>query len=133
MSVTISHMTARQNIDIAELGRRLAKRRADLDLDQDEVAERAGVSRAYVSRLERGIVPQPKVTDLSAVADALNLSLAELLAPAAKIIETRYSHELAEIQRQVAGLPPAQAERVLRGFRHSLEIAHGVSDLARRN
>ena len=51
----------------------------------------------------------------------------------ARLVETRYSHDWAELQRQVEHLPSDQQERILRLARQSLELAMGAADLARRN
>lgn len=132
--VTMCHMVTRRTLDVGAIAVRLKARREALHWNQDEVAERARVSRAYVSRLERGIVPNPKTTELSQVAEALGLTLVDLIGPPpdAEVVETGFSADWDEIQRQVEDLPPEQRERVLRGFLASLEIAHGA-DLARRN
>jgi transcriptional regulator with XRE-family HTH domain len=61
------------------IGRRASRRRDALHLDQQEVADKAGMSRAYVSRLENSMVANPKVSDLAAVAEALGLSLDALV------------------------------------------------------
>lgn len=125
-------VTRRTSLDVAAIGRRLAQRRDDLRLDQEGVAEKAGVSRAYISRLERGIVPNPKVTELAQVAEALDLTLAELISPEPEIVESVYSHVFEEAKRQVAHLPPKQAERIIRGLQNSIEIAE-ASEVVRRN
>lgn len=52
--------------------------RTDADLTQDDVARLSGLSSAYISRLEREIVPNPKSTDLQRVARALKLTLPQL-------------------------------------------------------
>lgn len=49
------------------------------NLDQAEVADTAGLSRAYVSRLESGGILNPKVFDLQAIATALRVPLDDLL------------------------------------------------------
>ena len=121
-------------LDVAEIGRRLAGRRENLHLDQEAVAERAGMSRAYVSRLERGIVPAPKVTELAAVAEALGLTIVDLVTPArASVDRTCYSHEWDELQAQVEGLDPEIAVQILRAWRESAAVLHNASALARRN
>lgn len=76
--VTVCHMGTRKRVNVTEIGKRVAKRRIDLGLQQEELADRAGVSRPYISRLERGVVPSPKLLELDAVAGALDMSIAEL-------------------------------------------------------
>jgi transcriptional regulator with XRE-family HTH domain len=72
-------MSTRTLLDIGAIGQRASGRREALHLDQQEVADKAGMSRAYVSRLENGMVANPKVADLAAVAEALELSLDTLI------------------------------------------------------
>lgn len=73
------YVTTRLTLDIAAIGRRAFTRREELHLDQEQVADLAGMSRAYVSRLENGGVRNLKVADLAAIADALRLSLDHLI------------------------------------------------------
>lgn len=79
--VTICHMNTAKRLDVAAIGRRLMERREHMRLAQDDLAERASLSRAYISRLERGVVPNPKLVDLAQVAEALGMSVAELTMP----------------------------------------------------
>jgi transcriptional regulator with XRE-family HTH domain len=139
LGVTLDHVRnhpdARTTLDIRTLAARLTTRRAELRLEQTEVAERANRSRAYVSRLESALVPNPKLYDLAAVAGALDMTLAELVAPERKLVETRFSHDWDELQRQVADLdvPDEIREQILRGFRESIAVLHAASELVRRN
>lgn len=66
--------------DTAALGARVKELRLSRGWDQAELAERARVSRGYVSRLENGANPNPKVYDLEQVAQGLEISLHHLLA-----------------------------------------------------
>ncbi len=79
MGVTLCYMGTRQRLDITGIGVRAARRRAELGLEQEGVAERACMSRAYISRIENGLVKNPKVEDLAAVAGALDYSLDRLI------------------------------------------------------
>lgn len=110
-------------LDVAEIGRRIADRRAALRLEQQQVAERAGLSRAHVSRLERGVVPEPRVTDLAKLAAALDLSLVELVRQPAGTRTERYSLECAELTERLAEVPPGIADTILRWWRDSVQIA----------
>ena len=55
------------------LAKRLHMSRRDLDLNQDYVASKAGVSRAYISDLERGKTDNPSVRDIAAIAAVLGV------------------------------------------------------------
>jgi transcriptional regulator with XRE-family HTH domain len=66
-------------IDVVALGRRITRRRERLGIRQAELARRAGLSEAYVNRLENGIVRNPKVNDLAQISESLLVPLASLL------------------------------------------------------
>lgn len=78
MLAVMSDLTNRR-VDLSVLKDRLRERREVLRLDQEALAERAGMSPAYISRLERGAIPNPKVFDLERVATALGTSVGELM------------------------------------------------------
>lgn len=61
------------------VGRRVAGRRADLKLSLDEIAERTGVSRSMISRIERGEVHASAVV-LDRLCAGLGITLSELFA-----------------------------------------------------
>ena len=54
--------------------------RARSRLSQDDLAQRAGVSRPTISRIERG-VGDASIDVVQRIADALNVTVAELFAP----------------------------------------------------
>lgn len=119
---TICHMDARHGLDIADIGDRLLKRREELRLDQQQLADKARVSRAYISRLERGVVPAPKITELSQVADALDMTLVDLIRQPPGTHTERYAIECAELMAQLEGVPPELAEAVLAAWRETMKI-----------
>lgn len=133
-AATLDAMPDMPRLDPRTLGARIVRRRTELHIEQADIADRAKLSRSYISRLENGLIGNPKVFDLEAVAAALEMSLPELVQPDPEaVIETRFAHEWDELQRQTENLPPEIREQVLRGFRESVAILHSASDLARRN
>ena len=130
---TMSHMKAPRIVGTDEIGRRIATARDALRLNQQGLADRAGLSRAYISRLERGLIPHPTITDLQKVAEAVEVSLVELTMENPQVTLTRYPLDWEELKRRVESLPPDQAERVLRGYLESAAILNEASGLARRN
>ena len=60
------------------LGRTISKLRHNLGLSQEELADRAGIHRTYVSQLERGI-KSPTLAVLIKVARALDTTPSRLL------------------------------------------------------
>lgn len=71
--------TTQENALPLLIGRRIGERRAALRLSLDEVAEKAGVSRAMVSRIERGEVHASAVV-LDRLCAGLGISLSSLFA-----------------------------------------------------
>ncbi len=68
-----------ENALLRLIGRRVAERRAALRLTLDEMAEKTGVSRAMISRIERGEVHASAVV-LDKLCAGLGLSLSALFA-----------------------------------------------------
>lgn len=123
-SATICHMSADDGLDMTIIGKRIFARREEKRLDQQALADQAGLSRAYISRLERGIVPNPKVMDLTQVARVLGVTMAELVRPdTANDDEQLRLSECADLLGQLTGEPPAVVETVMRWWRDSITIA----------
>src|SRR6266542_2436358 len=61
-------------MDLRGLGRMIRDRRGTLNMTQPELADRAGVSLAYVHMLEAGGLPEPGLYSLLQVARALDLA-----------------------------------------------------------
>ena len=55
------------------LGQRILLSRRDLDLNQEDLADRAGVSRPYISNIERGYLTNPTIDAVQAIAGALGV------------------------------------------------------------
>ena len=65
-------------MDVIELGRQIFRRRKELGITQGELAEQAGISRNYVSLIERGEASNVSVNILNSLAAALETTPAEL-------------------------------------------------------
>jgi transcriptional regulator with XRE-family HTH domain len=64
--------------DIRErFGYAVKRRREELDLTQEELAERARIHRTYLSDIERGS-RNPSLVNIERLADALTLRISEL-------------------------------------------------------
>ena len=61
------------------LGLRIKQLRADYPLTQEELAERCGLFRTYMSRIESGLA-NPTLTVLHALAQGLEIDIGVLLA-----------------------------------------------------
>lgn len=64
--------------DIKErFGKAIRRRRRELDLSQETLAELAGLHRTYISNLERGQI-NPSLENIERLTSALNISIADL-------------------------------------------------------
>jgi len=66
-------------IDLVKLGRKVRFLREGKGWSLSELAERSGVSKAYVSDLENGVAGKPNIQYIFSIALALDVTLDELL------------------------------------------------------
>lgn len=64
------------NINLAE---NIKKHRKKLGLSQKKLAEKAGIIFTVITKLEQGIATQPTIQTIVKIADALGVSVDELL------------------------------------------------------
>ncbi|MEZ4521920.1 MAG: helix-turn-helix domain-containing protein [Thermomicrobiales bacterium] len=124
------------------IGPVLASWREELGWTQEELAHRAGISRGYLSRLERDLPEQPGLAVLSRVCGAMGHSWAELYRDAginlpgdvtlADIAEGINDPELMLYLRRLPELD-ARDREVLRALLRFLFERHVVEKEARRN
>lgn len=60
-------------------GKAIRRRRRELDLSQEKLAERAELHRTYISGIERGKI-NPSLENIEKLAKALEISIASLFA-----------------------------------------------------
>lgn len=70
----MSRMSSEQKL----FGKRVASLRKERDLSQKELAAALSKSESWVSQVERGVIPVDRLSALQALADALEVSVAEL-------------------------------------------------------
>jgi transcriptional regulator with XRE-family HTH domain len=66
---------------VSDLAKVLERRRQEVAISQEELAKRAGISRTYLSDIERGL-RNISVTTLTKLAQAMNTTASALLAKA---------------------------------------------------
>ncbi len=70
----------KSNLDINQrFGKAIRRRRRELDLSQEELAERAEIHRTYISSIERG-QRNPSLENIEKLTKALDISISELFA-----------------------------------------------------
>ena len=84
-----------------------------------QLAERSGLSAAYISRLEKGEYPSPSLPSIKALADGLGLSLQAFLQEAGLISNAeRPSYKLITQSLRHMGYSDNEAEDVVRYARY---------------
>lgn len=76
---SITQIALKMTIDVRRLGRRLTEMRERAELSITSAAERAGLAKSYVARLEAGDIKNPGVRTIAALATVLGSSLPDLL------------------------------------------------------
>ena len=61
------------------LGEKIRKRRKELDMTMEDLGRAIGVQRSAINKYEKGIVDDPKLTTLCALARALDVPLLYLV------------------------------------------------------
>ena len=70
--------------------------RAIARLSQAQLAERAGISRPTLSKIERGVAPDVSIGIIQRIADALGTSVADLLVPPPDMDRAETDEEIAQ-------------------------------------
>ncbi len=65
-------------MNVKELASRIRTRRKELHLRQEDLAVKAGISRIYLSEIERATAPRVSANILTKLAAALGISVADL-------------------------------------------------------
>lgn len=110
-----------QNTDtsITNLAHLVSSKRKEAGISAKQLAERSGLSPAYISRLEKGHYPSPSLPSIKALADGLGLSLQVFLQEAGLLNNTeRPSYKLITQSLRHMGYSDEQAENVVRYARY---------------
>jgi len=97
----------------------VSKKRNEAGLTSKELAERSGLSPAYISRLEKGDFPSPSLPSVKALADGLGLTLQAFLQEAGLLNnKERPSYKLITQSLRHMGYSDQEAEDVIRYARY---------------
>ncbi|MEE2032982.1 helix-turn-helix domain-containing protein [Rhodococcus chondri] len=112
-----------------KLAQTLRTRRGELGLSASEVARRAEVAKATVTRLELGDIPQPRPDNLRAIAEALELPVADLFAAADWIPEGELPTLTPYLRTKYKDMPADAVREIEQHFaavaqRHGLTLDH---------
>lgn len=69
------------DIDVFQLGRRIASTRELRDMTQQELANVSGLTQATIARVEKGRKKKVELNTIYKIAQALNTSITDLMQP----------------------------------------------------
>ena len=67
------------------LGQQIQAIRTSLDLTQEQLAQKSGISKDHISKIERGVI-SPNYRSIMKIADALNMSVSALCSVTEKAV-----------------------------------------------
>ena len=105
---------------IKAIGQRTRRAREEMDLTQEQVAERAGLHVSYVGQIERGL-REPSLKSLVSITHALNLELVDIFTEGGD----KEDRLLRELRRVIGTLEPPQQRQVLGIVRQVVGLAEG--------
>lgn len=99
-----------------ELAERLRELRERAGLKPVELAQKSGVPASTISRIEAGLIREPRRVQLVKLASALNVSLSELAVDLANGTETHVNHEADRWRKFVRHFKAGSAEEFAETF-----------------
>lgn len=106
---------------IKTIGLRTRRAREELDLTQEQVAERAGLHVSYIGQIERGL-REPSLKSLVSITHALNLDLVDIFTDEGD----KEDRLLRELRHVIGTLEPPQQRQVLGIVRRVVGLADGL-------
>jgi transcriptional regulator with XRE-family HTH domain len=91
------------------IGLKIKELRLKKKIKATEIANNAGISRVYLSEIERGL-KTPTIDTLKKICDALGITLAEFFSEE----EHEIPPEISSLMKEVKNLTPEQAELLAR-------------------
>ena len=68
-----------ESVQYNKLGKKIKKLRTELKLSQDELARKADIPYTTLTKIETGVIKKPSVYAVAKIAEALNISLDDLM------------------------------------------------------
>jgi transcriptional regulator with XRE-family HTH domain len=105
-------------MDFTKAGKQIRKYRMSLDLKQAQLAEQAGLSTDYISKMERG-VRIPKLPNFIRVINALGVTADEILMDV--LPKKTYDNRIQEYVERIGKMPDSEQERIFKILEAYLE------------
>ncbi|MBI5573388.1 MAG: helix-turn-helix transcriptional regulator [Elusimicrobia bacterium] len=94
-----------------QIGRKIRETRKELNLTQENVAERTGLDWSFIGQIERG-TNTPSIRTLSKIAEALNLEIGDMFP--AKVTKSKDELLLKEISKILNQRSPADKKFLIK-------------------
>ncbi len=119
-----------QEKDIQGLAETIRNQRQKLGLSASEVARQAGVAKGTITRLELGQVASPRMDNLRAIADVLQLPLTDILAESSLLRGSDLPTLSPYLRTKFKGMPDSAVREIEEHFRdvaarHGIDINNG--------
>jgi len=102
-----------------QIGRKIRETRKELELTQENIAERTGLDWSFIGQIERG-TNTPSIRTLGKIAEALNLEITDLFPARAKVKKSKNTILLKEIEKILDKQSPSEKKfliKILRDIR----------------
>lgn len=113
-------------IDIHKIGTNIAAKRRKLNLSQEQLAELAGVSSNYMARIERGEVKNFSAINLLKIANALKVSIDELISGSYKNKQIKISPYKEELFNLLNNIDDTVSEHLSKLFIETIKAASKI-------
>ncbi|MHA7141043.1 helix-turn-helix domain-containing protein [Arthrobacter sp. Sr33] len=116
--------------DIQGLAETIRNQRKKLGLSASEVARQAGVAKGTITRLELGQIASPRMDNLRAIADVLQLPLTDILAESSLLRSSDLPTLSPYLRTKFKDMPDIAVREIEEHFRdvaarHGIEINNG--------
>jgi transcriptional regulator with XRE-family HTH domain len=115
-----------QEDDIRGLADTIRKQRQKLGLSASEVARQAGVAKGTVTRLELGQIASPRMDNLRAIADVLQLPLTDILAESSLLRSSDLPTLSPYLRTKFKDMPDSAVREIEEHFR-AVAARHGIN------
>ncbi|BCT76448.1 hypothetical protein SCMU_22900 [Sinomonas cyclohexanicum] len=114
-----------EEYDVRGLADAIRSQREKLGLSASEVARQAGVAKGTITRLELGQISNPRMDNLRAIADVLDIPLTELLAESSLLRDSDLPALAPYLRTKFKDMPEGALKEINDHFR---EVAkrHGI-------
>lgn len=106
------------------IGKRIQLTREEHELSQEQLAEKAGIGKVFISAIERG-VKSPSLESFVSIANALNTSADILLMD---VLDTGYKVKASRLSELLESISPKERERIFSVVETMVRVEKSMQD-----